>query len=77
MSPSRIFLQIRIGGNQALFQGLAKLLLEADDRRPGRVIDREFIDAHCAGFDDYADHVRNVDLEAVVEATGLPVHPDR
>ena len=65
------FLQIRIGGDQALFQGLSKRLLEADDRRPGRVIDREFIDAHCAGFDEYADHVRNVDLEEVVEATGL------
>ena len=67
------FLQIRIGGDQALFQGLAKLLVEADDRHPGSVIDREFIDAHCAGFDDYADHFRNVDLDAVVEATGLAI----
>jgi len=67
------FLQIRIGGDQALFHGLAKLLVEADDRHPGSVIDREFIDAHCAGFDDYADHIRNVDLDAVVEATGLAI----
>jgi molybdopterin-dependent oxidoreductase alpha subunit len=67
------FLQIRIGGDQALFQGLAKLLVEADNRHPGSVIDREFIDAHCAGFDDYADHIRNVDLDAVVEATGLAI----
>jgi molybdopterin-dependent oxidoreductase alpha subunit len=67
------FLQIRIGGDQALFQGLAKLLLEADDRHPDTVVDREFIDAHCAGFDEYADHIRNVDLDAVVEATGLSI----
>jgi molybdopterin-dependent oxidoreductase alpha subunit len=68
------FLQIRIGGDQALFQGLAALLLEVDDRDPGSVVDREFIDAHCAGFDGYAQHIRNVDLDSVVEATGLSLN---
>ncbi|HEX9834138.1 MAG TPA: FdhF/YdeP family oxidoreductase, partial [Mycobacterium sp.] len=67
------FLQIRIGGDQALFQGLAKLLVEADDCDPGSVLDREFIAAHCAGFDEYAAHIRNVDLDAVLEATGLSI----
>ncbi|OKH67047.1 hypothetical protein EB73_18800 [Mycobacterium sp. SWH-M3] len=65
------FLQIRVGGDQALFQGLAKLLLEAEDRNPGTVVDREFIDSHCAGFDDYAAHIRAVDLDTVIAATGL------
>lgn len=64
-------LQIRIGGDQALFQGLAKLLLDAEDRRPGTVLDRAFIDQYCAGFDTYAEHIRAVDLDTVVEATGL------
>ncbi|KUI35521.1 FdhF/YdeP family oxidoreductase [Mycobacterium sp. GA-2829] len=64
-------LQIRIGGDQALFQGLAKLLLEAEDRNPGTVLDRAFIDEYCAGFDAYAEHIRAVDLDTVVEATGL------
>ncbi len=41
------FLQIRIGGDRALFQGLATLLLDAEDRNPGTVLDREFIDRHC------------------------------
>lgn len=68
------FLQIRIGGDQALFQGLGKLLLEADDRVPGSVIDREFVDAHCAGFDEYADHIRSVDLDDVVDATDLSLN---
>lgn len=64
-------LQIRIGGDQALFQGLAKLLLEAEDRNPGTVLDRDFIAKHCAGFDEYAAHIRGVDLDTVLEATGL------
>jgi molybdopterin-dependent oxidoreductase alpha subunit len=65
------FLQIRVGGDQALFQGLGKLLLEAEDRHPGAVLDRSFIDEHCAGFDAYAAHIRAVDLNTVAAATGL------
>jgi molybdopterin-dependent oxidoreductase alpha subunit len=65
------FLQIRLGGDMALFQGLGRLLLEAEDAAPGTVLDREFIDAHCAGFDDFAAHLRKVDLDTVIEATGL------
>ena len=65
------FLQIRIGGDQALFQGLAALLLAAEVRNPGTVVDRDFIEAHCAGFDAYAEHIRAVDLDAVLAATGL------
>ncbi|WP_305091912.1 FdhF/YdeP family oxidoreductase [Prescottella sp. R16] len=65
------FLQIRLGGDMALFQGLGRLLLEADDRNPGSVVDRAFVDAHCAGFDDWAAHVRAVDLDTVALATGL------
>ncbi|MDI9933664.1 FdhF/YdeP family oxidoreductase [Rhodococcus sp. IEGM 1354] len=65
------FLQIRIGGDMALFQGLAKLLVDAEDAAPGTVIDRTFIDAHTAGFEDWLGHIRKVDLDLVVEATGL------
>ncbi|MFC9895155.1 FdhF/YdeP family oxidoreductase [Nocardia sp. NPDC127579] len=65
------FLQIRLGGDLALFQGLGRLLLEAEDRAPGTVVDRPFVDAHCAGFADYDAHTRAVDLDTVAEATGL------
>jgi molybdopterin-dependent oxidoreductase alpha subunit len=67
------FLQIRIGGDMALFQGLARLLLEAEQRRDGGapVVDADFVAAHTAGFDEYREHVRAVDLATVVEATGL------
>ncbi|MFF0453098.1 FdhF/YdeP family oxidoreductase [Nocardia africana] len=65
------FLQIRLGGDMALFQGLAKLLFDAEDRAPGTVVDRVFVDAHTAGFAEYEKHVRAVDLDEVVEATGL------
>jgi molybdopterin-dependent oxidoreductase alpha subunit len=65
------FVQIRLGGDMALFAGLGRLLLEADDAAPGTVLDRAFIDQHCAGFDEYESRTRTVDLDTVVEATGI------
>ncbi|MFD4180889.1 FdhF/YdeP family oxidoreductase, partial [Rhodococcus sp. NPDC058514] len=65
------FLQIRLGGDMALFQGLGRLLLEAEDANPGSVVDRAFIEEHCAGFAEYERQVRAVDLDVVLEATGL------
>ena len=65
------FVQIRIGGDMALFAGLGRLLLEADDANPGTVVDRAFIDEHCAGFDEYERQTRAVDLDTVVEASGI------
>ena len=59
------FVQIRLGGDMALFRGLAKLLLEGGHE------DREFIAAHCHGFDDYAALARSADIDTVLDATGI------
>ena len=65
------FVQIRLGGDMALFRGLAKLLLETDDRAPGSVVDVDFITDHCDGFDEYAAAARAVELDTVLAATGV------
>jgi molybdopterin-dependent oxidoreductase alpha subunit len=65
------FVQIRLGGDMALFAGLGRLLLEAEDSAPGSVLDRDFITEHCAGFDEYEKRTRTVDLNTVTEATGI------
>src|SRR5262249_751284 len=65
------FVQIRLGGDMALFAGLGRLLLEADDRMPGSVVDRGFIAEHCANFDESQPHTPPVDLDTVLEATGI------
>ncbi|WP_454791018.1 FdhF/YdeP family oxidoreductase [Mycolicibacterium lutetiense] len=67
------FVQIRIGGDMALFAGLGRLLLEADEAggTAAPVIDREFIETHCAGYDEYAAQTRAVDLDTVTEASGV------
>ncbi|MFG2933304.1 FdhF/YdeP family oxidoreductase [Streptomyces achromogenes] len=65
------FLHIKPGGDLALFQALNRLLLEAEDARPGTVLDHDFINAHTSGFEDFARHARTVDWDDVHAATGL------
>ena len=48
-----------------LFYGVANLLIERD------WIDREFIDAHTSGFEEFATFVREFPLSRVVAETGL------
>ncbi len=62
------FLQIRLNGDLALFQALNRLLLESD--APG-ALDREFLDTHAHGFEAFEKHVRALDWDDVLEATGL------
>ncbi|MBM7772468.1 molybdopterin-dependent oxidoreductase alpha subunit [Actinokineospora baliensis] len=66
-----VFCQIRLGGDQALFQAIGHLLLRWEAERPGTVVDREFVDRSTEGFDAYAAHVAEVDWNAVDTATGL------
>ncbi|MFE2644526.1 FdhF/YdeP family oxidoreductase [Streptomyces nigra] len=65
------FLRIRNGGDLALFQALNRLLLEAEDARPGEVLDRDFIEADTTGFEEFARHVRTVEWDDVLGSTGL------
>ncbi len=65
------YLQVRLGGDLALCQGLGRLLLEMDAVAPGSVLDRTFIEEYGAGWSAYEQHLRAVDLDTVVEATGL------
>ncbi|MBT0568312.1 FdhF/YdeP family oxidoreductase [Williamsia sp. CHRR-6] len=65
------FLQIRLGGDMALFRGLAALLLRAEKAAPGTVFDHEFLERHCDGVDEYLASLADVDFEEILTATGL------
>ncbi|WP_431959867.1 FdhF/YdeP family oxidoreductase [Actinacidiphila sp. bgisy160] len=67
-----LFLQIRLGGDQALFRALNKALLEAEDQAPGTVLDQAFIAGHTHGFDECAAAARATDPDEVLRVTGLP-----
>ncbi|WP_432090658.1 FdhF/YdeP family oxidoreductase [Streptomyces sp. NRRL F-5630] len=61
-----LFLQVRIGGDQALFRLLNKLILET-----GGALDESFIAEHTHGFEDFAKAARDADWEETLAATGL------
>ncbi|MEE2569836.1 FdhF/YdeP family oxidoreductase [Pseudarthrobacter sp. J64] len=65
------FLQIKVGGDLALFQALGHLLLEADKLNPGSVVDHDFIAAQTDGFEHYKMARSTIDWEETRRATGL------
>jgi formate dehydrogenase major subunit len=60
-----------VGGDLALFQALGHLLLAEEERNPGTVVDRSFVEAQTDGFNAYRDARRELDWEATEKATGL------
>ncbi|AGC46139.1 oxidoreductase alpha (molybdopterin) subunit [Myxococcus stipitatus DSM 14675] len=66
------FLQVRINGDVALLQGLGKALLEREAEQPGTVVARSFVEDKTLGFEAYAENLRAVRWEDVVERSGVP-----
>jgi molybdopterin-dependent oxidoreductase alpha subunit len=62
---SDLHLPIRLGGDQALFRALGRLLVEAD------AIDHDFVAAHTHGFREYEAAARATGWDEVLAATGL------
>jgi molybdopterin-dependent oxidoreductase alpha subunit len=65
------FVQLRLGGDQALFQGIGKRLLELEAERGG-VLDRRFIDEHTSGFREYSAAIEAVGWDELSLASGVP-----
>lgn len=63
-------LQVRPGGDMALMRGMAKATLEAARHDPS-ILDREFIDSHTQGFEEYRQLVENTTWEELVRQSGL------
>ena len=65
-----ISVQVRIGGDMALIRGVAKAVLEAAEKHPS-VLDREFIEYHTHGFEEYRALVVSTAWAAIVEGSGI------
>ncbi|GAA2955101.1 MULTISPECIES: FdhF/YdeP family oxidoreductase [Streptomycetaceae] len=61
-----LFLQIRIGGDQALFRLLNKMILETEG-----AVDTTFVTEHTHGYEEFADAARAADWTQTLTATGL------
>ncbi|MCX4980244.1 FdhF/YdeP family oxidoreductase [Streptomyces sp. NBC_00572] len=61
-----LFLQIRIGGDQALFRLLNKLVLET-----AGAVDEEFVREHTHGYEEFVAAAKEADWDETLAATGL------
>lgn len=68
---SDLWLQVRINGDLALFQGLMKEMLADEEQRPGSVFDREFIASHTIGFESFVESLRQTRWEDITASSGL------
>ncbi|MEO6886439.1 MAG: FdhF/YdeP family oxidoreductase [Jatrophihabitantaceae bacterium] len=68
------FLSVRVNGDLALFASLNKALLSREDAEPGTVLDRDFIDTYCDGFDAAATAWRALDWATLEKQCGLARH---
>ena len=66
-----LFLQVRVGGDVALLKGIMKAMLADEVRRPGQVLDHEFIAQHTRGFETFAQTLRSESWDRIVSASGV------
>jgi molybdopterin-dependent oxidoreductase alpha subunit len=66
-----VYLPVRVNGDLALFAGFNKALLAREDAAPGTVLDRDFIDEYCDGFDAATDAWRALDWDVITAQSGL------
>jgi molybdopterin-dependent oxidoreductase alpha subunit len=51
---ARMHFPVRINGDVAFFQGVMKAMLEEEEKSPGKVLDRPFIESSTQGYGDLA-----------------------
>ncbi len=67
-----LFVQVRVGGDVALLQGVAKCLLELEDAAPGTVLDGEFIATHTQGFPAWRAALAQRAFAELERCAGIP-----
>jgi len=67
-----LFLQVRINGDVALLKGMMKDIFAEEDKRPGQVLDHEFIHQHTSGFAEFKTALDRAHWGDLLEQCGVP-----
>src|SRR5205809_754457 len=68
---AELWLPVRVNGDMAAMRGIMKEMLEEEERAPGSVLDRQFIDQYTTGFEEFAAHVCATPWDQILEISGL------
>ncbi|MGB4844236.1 MAG: FdhF/YdeP family oxidoreductase, partial [Ferruginibacter sp.] len=70
-SLTDLFLPIKINGDMPLIQTIEILLLEEENKAPGKVFDTNFIEADTEGYEDFCDHLQQQNIQQLANASGI------
>ena len=66
-----LWLPVRINGDMAVMRGIMKEMLAEEEKRPGAVFDRQFLDEHTIGFDAFIENLRASNWDDILASSGL------
>ena len=66
-----LWLPVRVNGDMAVMKGIMLEMLAVEERNPGAVFDRAFIETHCVGYDTFIEELRRTDWKQIEESSGL------
>lgn len=66
-----IFLQVKINGDMPLLQAIEKLLLQEEQKNPGKVFDNHFIENNCNGYLPFIQHLEQLNIEELAAQSGI------
>lgn len=66
------WLPVRINGDVALLKAIMKIMLEAEEKEPGSVFDKDFIDQQTDGFEDFLAGLKTINLAEAIADAGVP-----
>ncbi len=68
---SDLWLPVRVNGDMAAMRGIMKEMLAEEERNPGSIFDREFIEQYTVGFEPFVEHLRATPWADILESAGL------
>jgi molybdopterin-dependent oxidoreductase alpha subunit len=66
-----LWLPVRVNGDMAVMKGIMLEMLAAEERNPGAVFDRAFIETCCVGYGTFIEELRQTDWRQIEESSGL------
>ncbi len=68
-----IFLQVKLNGDMPLLQAIEILLLQEEEKNPGTIFDNDFIEKDTAGYADFVNHLKRLQLHELIKASGISI----
>jgi molybdopterin-dependent oxidoreductase alpha subunit len=65
------FVQVLLSGDLAFFKGLCKELLEEESRRPGKILNHEFLSQKAHGFEEFKKSIEAASWNEIVKQSGI------